>query len=159
MDKVWDSGRRMSRSIGRGMGMETWGVDEAFLHGSGGGSRRGGSRGGGARDDDEEALRWAAIERLPTYSRMRTSILSAEAAAAAEAQADAQGKQQYREVDVRRLAVGERQGFIERVFRVAEEDNQRFLQKLRDRIDRYVRATYDRYFELSRPWRACMVLI
>lgn len=135
MDKVWDSGRRMSRSIGRGMGMETWGVDEAFLHGSGGGSRRGGSRGGGARDDDEEALRWAAIERLPTYSRMRTSILSAEAAAAAAA--ETQGtQQQYKEVDVRRLAVGERQGFIERVFRVAEEDNQRFLQKLRDRIDR-----------------------
>ncbi|KAM0890720.1 hypothetical protein ACQ4PT_026875 [Festuca glaucescens] len=127
MEKVWDSGRRMSRSIGRGMGMETWGVDEAFLHGGSGRSRRG-SR-GSAHDDDEEALRWAAIERLPTYSRMRTAILSA------EAQADA-GKQQYREVDVRRLAVGERQGFIERVFRVAEEDNQRFLQKLRDRIDR-----------------------
>jgi hypothetical protein len=71
---------------------------------------------------------------------MRTSILSAEAAAAAEAQADG-ARQQYKEVDVRRLAVGERQGFIERVFRVAEEDNQRFLQKLRDRIDRYVRAT------------------
>jgi hypothetical protein len=127
MEKVWDSGRRMSRSIGRGMGMETWGVDEAFRHGGGGSGRAG--------DDDEEALRWAAIERLPTYSRMRTAMLSAEAAAAAEAEGK---QQQYREVDVRKLAVGERQEFIERVFRVAEEDNQRFLQKLRDRIDRYV---------------------
>uniref|UniRef100_A0ACD6AER2 Uncharacterized protein n=1 Tax=Avena sativa TaxID=4498 RepID=A0ACD6AER2_AVESA len=138
MEKVWDSGRRMSRSIGRGMGMETWGVDEAFLQGGGGGGSRRGSR-GRAHDDDEEALRWAAIERLPTYSRMRTAILSAEAAAAAAAGADAgkqQQQQQYKEVDVRKLAVGERQEFIERVFRVAEEDNQRFLQKLRDRIDR-----------------------
>ena len=135
MEKVWDSGRRMSRSIGRGMGMDTWGVDDAFLHG-GGGSR------GGAHDEDEEALRWAAIERLPTYSRMRTAILSAEAAAAAEAASEAaQGNnKQYREVDVRRLAVGDRQEFIERVFRVAEEDNRRFLQKLRDRIDRLVRS-------------------
>lgn len=138
MEKVWESGRRMSRSIGRGMGMEAWGVDEAFMpqnSGGGGGSRgRRRSGRGGTADDDEEALRWAAIERLPTYSRMRTAILSSaeeEAAAAAGA-----GKQQYKEVDVRRLGVGERQEFIERVFRVAEEDNQRFLQKLRNRIDR-----------------------
>lgn len=133
MEKVWDSGRRMSRSIGRGMGMETWGVDEAFLHG-------GGSRGRAGADDDEEALRWAAIERLPTYSRMRTAILSAEAAASAAAdQGDGnKQQQQYKEVDVRKLGAGERQEFIERVFRVAEEDNQRFLQKLRDRIDRYL---------------------
>ena len=124
MERVWDSGRRMSRSISRGMGAENWGVDEAFLHG-GGGSRA-------SADVDEEALRWAAIERLPTYSRMRTAIFSAEAPAQGNQQ------QQYKEVDVRKLAVGERQGFIERVFRVAEEDNRRFLRKLRDRIDRYV---------------------
>uniref|UniRef100_A0A0E0LCK4 ABC transporter domain-containing protein n=1 Tax=Oryza punctata TaxID=4537 RepID=A0A0E0LCK4_ORYPU len=144
MEKVWESGRRMSRSIGRGMGMEAWGVDEAFMpqHSGGGGGSRGRRRSGrgGTADDDEEALRWAAIERLPTYSRMRTAILSsADEAAAAAAEAHAgggAGKQQYKEVDVRRLGVGERQEFIERVFRVAEEDNQRFLQKLRNRIDR-----------------------
>ena len=73
---------------------------------------------------------------------MRTSILQAEADAASAASptngAAEEGKQQqqYKEVDVRKLAVGERQEFIERVFRVAEEDNQRFLRKLRDRIDR-----------------------
>ncbi|KAG8075521.1 hypothetical protein GUJ93_ZPchr0006g42509 [Zizania palustris] len=135
MEKVWESGRRMSRSIGRGMGMEAWGVDEAFMPQHGGGSRGGMRRSGrgGTADDDEEALRWAAIERLPTYSRMRTAILSSADDQAAAETADA-GK--YREVDVRRLGVGERQEFIERVFRVAEEDNQRFLQKLRNRIDR-----------------------
>ena len=55
---------------------------------------------------------------------MRTAILSSAA-------------DQFKEVDVRKLAVGDRQEFIERVFRVADEDNQRFLQKLRNRIDRY----------------------
>lgn len=141
MEKVWESGRRMSRSISRGMGMENWGVDDVFLpqHGSRAGSRNGGRSGRGGVDDDEEALRWAAIERLPTYNRVRTAILSS----STEADADddgrplRQGQQQFKEVDVRKLGVGERQEFIERVFRVAEEDNQRFLQKLRNRIDRY----------------------
>jgi hypothetical protein len=129
MDRVWESGRRMSRSISRGMGMDAWGIDEVFM------ASRGGSRGGGGHsgrrsvDDDEEALRWAAIERLPTHSRVRTAIFSSSADEREEAPL-------YKEVDVRRLGVGERQEFIERVFRVAEEDNQRFLQKLRNRIDR-----------------------
>jgi hypothetical protein len=138
MEKVWESGRRMSRSIGRGMGMEAWGVDEAFMPNPWAGSRGGGSRGGGSRggrDDDEEALRWAAIERLPTYNRVRTAILSSSTEAAAEDTTNS--KQQFKEVDVRKLGVGDRQEFIERVFRVADEDNQRFLQKLRNRIDRY----------------------
>ncbi|KAK3130632.1 hypothetical protein QOZ80_6BG0495930 [Eleusine coracana subsp. coracana] len=143
MEKVWESGRRMSQSIGRGMGMEAWGVDEAFMpaHHQWGSSR---SRGGSSRasrrvDDDEEALRWAAIERLPTYSRVRTAIMSSVEAQAHQQQADDDHQAQarkYKEVDVRRLGVGERQEFIERVFRVAEEDNQRLLQKLRNRIDR-----------------------
>ncbi|GJM98188.1 hypothetical protein PR202_ga15175 [Eleusine coracana subsp. coracana] len=143
MEKVWESGRRMSQSIGRGMGMKAWGVDEAFMpaHHQWGSSR---SRGGSSRasrrvDDDEEALRWAAIERLPTYSRVRTAIMSSVEAQAHQQQADDDHQAQarkYKEVDVRRLGVGERQEFIERVFRVAEEDNQRLLQKLRNRIDR-----------------------
>ncbi|CAN6201350.1 unnamed protein product [Urochloa humidicola] len=136
MEKVWESGRRMSRSIGRGMGMETWGIDEAFMpqHHPWAGSSRASSR-GRVVDDDEEALRWAAIERLPTYSRVRTAIFSSAAADSAD---DDSGKQlmSSREVDVRKLGDGERQEFIERVFRVADEDNQRFLQKLRNRIDR-----------------------
>lgn len=135
MEKVWESGRRMSRSIGRGMGMEAWGVDDVFMPQHGSRSRT--SSRGGRVDDDEEALRWAAIERLPTYSRVRTAILSEAAAAGGVNDDDDGGKQQrFKEVDVRKLGVGERQEFIERVFRVAEEDNQRFLQKLRNRIDR-----------------------
>jgi len=118
MEKVWESGRRMSRSISRGMGMESWGVDDIFMpqHGS-----RAGSRTGGGVDDDEEALRWAAIERLPTYNRVRTAILysSTEANAVATA-ADGDNdkpRQQFKDVDVMKRGVGER------VFLVAEADN------------------------------------
>ncbi|KAJ8510203.1 hypothetical protein OPV22_000637 [Ensete ventricosum] len=83
-------------------------------------------------DDDEEALRWAALEKLPTYSRLRTGILRS---VVAEGE---QGRRRYqhKEVDVRKMGVSERQEFIERVFKVAEEDNERFLKKLRNRIDK-----------------------
>ena len=149
MEKVWESGRRASRSISRGMGMDAWGVDEAFMPRGGSRSRRG-SRGA---DDDEEALRWAAIERLPTYSRVRTAILSSVAEAEAGAGAGGKPRQpQFKEVDVRKLAVGDRQEFIERVFRVADEDNQRFLQKLRNRIDRYKRMHHVHHHPLLLPF-------
>ncbi|KAH7657664.1 P-loop containing nucleoside triphosphate hydrolase protein [Dioscorea alata] len=85
-------------------------------------------------DDDEEALRWAALEKLPTYDRLRTGILK-QALEAGDGVSGA-GEIRYEEVDVRRLAVTEKHEFIERVFKVADEDNQRFFQKLRDRIDR-----------------------
>ena len=96
---------------------------------SGGSSRR---RSGAGESDDEEALRWAALERLPSFERLRTGILRSEAQA---------GRMRFahEEVDVRMLEGPQRQAFVESVFRVAEEDNERFLKKLRARIDRYVR--------------------
>jgi hypothetical protein len=42
----------------------------------------------------------------------------------------------HEEVDVRAMGLAQRQAFVDRVFRVAEEDNERFLKKLRARIDR-----------------------
>jgi hypothetical protein len=77
--------------------------------------------------DDEEALRWAAIERLPTYERMRTAILM---------QVLDDGNVVHEEVDVSRLDLNDRHHFIEKILRVTEEDNERFLLKLRDRINR-----------------------
>ncbi|KAF7030619.1 hypothetical protein CFC21_042129 [Triticum aestivum] len=93
---------------------------------SGGSSRR---RSGAGESDDEEALRWAALERLPSFERLRTGILRSEAQA---------GRRRFahEEVDVRMLEGPQRQAFVESVFRVAEEDNERFLKKLRARIDR-----------------------
>jgi hypothetical protein len=75
-------------------------------------------------EDDEEALRWAAIEKLPTYDRMRKGILTGAGAGGIE------------EVDIQGLGMQERKNLIERLVRTAEEDNERFLLKLRDRMER-----------------------
>lgn len=73
-------------------------------------------------EDDEEALKWAAIERLPTYLRIRRGLLS-------EAEGHA------REVDIEKLGILERKHILERLVKIAEEDNEKFLMKLKSRID------------------------
>lgn len=90
-----------------------------------------GSRRSSRVEDDEEALKWAAIERLPTYDRLRTSIM--------QSFVDHEiigNKVERREVDVRNLDMNERQKFIDMLFKVAEEDNEKFLKKFRNRIDK-----------------------
>ncbi|PON66387.1 ABC type transporter protein [Parasponia andersonii] len=74
-------------------------------------------------EDDEEALKWAALEKLPTYSRLRKGILTT-------------SKGEASEVDIHNLGLKERRDLLERLVKVAEEDNERFLLKLRNRIDR-----------------------
>ncbi|EXC25845.1 Pleiotropic drug resistance protein 1 [Morus notabilis] len=74
-------------------------------------------------EDDEEALKWAALEKLPTYSRLRRGILTT-----------SQGRPS--EIDIDNLGLKERKALLERLIKTAEEDNERFLLKLRDRIDR-----------------------
>ncbi|CAN8312242.1 unnamed protein product [Cochlearia groenlandica] len=82
-------------------------------------------------NEDEEALKWAAIEKLPTYSRLRTSLMPA------LGEDDVYGNQILnKEVDVTKLDGQDRQKFIDTVFKVAEKDNERILTKLRNRIDR-----------------------
>jgi hypothetical protein len=61
------------------------------------GSGRSDAFGRSAREeDDEEALRWAAIEKLPTYDRMRKGILTPVAGGGVE------------EVDIQALGMQER---------------------------------------------------
>lgn len=74
-------------------------------------------------ENDEEALKWAALEKLPTYDRVRRGILEV-----------AQGER--KEVDVKKLGFQERKILLERLVRLAEKDNEKFLYKLKDRIDR-----------------------
>lgn len=74
-------------------------------------------------EDDEEALKWAALEKLPTYDRVRKGILTTE-----------EGERS--EVDVQHLGNQERKNLVERLVKVADEDNEKFLFKLRDRIER-----------------------
>ncbi|KAF5951131.1 hypothetical protein HYC85_009075 [Camellia sinensis] len=74
-------------------------------------------------EDDEEALKWAALEKLPTFVRIQRGILTEEG-----------GKP--REIDIKKLGVIERKNLLERLVKIAEDDNEKFLLKLKKRIDR-----------------------
>ncbi|KAI8569228.1 hypothetical protein RHMOL_Rhmol02G0261900 [Rhododendron molle] len=78
------------------------------------------------RQDDEEKLRWAAIERLPTYDRLRKGILN---------RVLDDGKIMQSEVDVTKLGNQEKKLLMDSVLKTTE-DNERFLQRLKDRTDR-----------------------
>ncbi|KAK0570618.1 hypothetical protein LWI29_004030 [Acer saccharum] len=77
----------------------------------------------GNEEDDEDALKWAALEKLPTYLRIQRGILT-----------EAEGP--TREIDIKSLGWIERRNLIERLVKIAEEDNEKFLLKLKERIDR-----------------------
>ncbi|PSS03109.1 Pleiotropic drug resistance protein [Actinidia chinensis var. chinensis] len=79
--------------------------------------------------DDEYALQWAAIERLPTYDRLRSSLFDEND----NGKVDVQGK---RVIDVTKLGAPERHMFIDKLIKHIENDNLRLLQKLRKRIDK-----------------------
>ncbi|CAO2191404.1 unnamed protein product [Urochloa humidicola] len=79
-------------------------------------------------EDDEEALSWAALEKLPTYDRVRRATVPLGA--------EAGGKTGVVDVDVLSLGPQQRRALLDRLVRVADEDNERFLLKLKDRVDR-----------------------
>ncbi|CAN6545235.1 unnamed protein product [Malus baccata var. baccata] len=74
-------------------------------------------------EDDEEALKWAALQRLPTFQRLNKGLLSTPQGHA-------------NEVDVSNLEVKDRKSLIERLVGAAEEDHEKFLLRLKSRIDR-----------------------
>ncbi|KAK0597626.1 hypothetical protein LWI29_027037 [Acer saccharum] len=74
-------------------------------------------------EDDEEALRWAALERLPTFDRLKKGILTTSRGGGSE-------------IEVNNLGFNERRKLIERLVNIAEVDNEKFLLKLKNRIDR-----------------------
>ncbi|KAK4395285.1 Pleiotropic drug resistance protein 1 [Sesamum angolense] len=75
------------------------------------------------QEDDEAALKWAALEKLPTYDRLTRGLLVGSRGATSE-------------VDVRNLGFQERKLLLDRLIKAADEDNEKFLLRLRDRIDR-----------------------
>ncbi|KAJ4705161.1 Pleiotropic drug resistance ABC transporter [Melia azedarach] len=78
-------------------------------------------------DDDEEELKWAAIERLPTYDRLRKGILS---------QVLENGRVVKHEVDVTKLDMQDKKQLTDSILKAVEDDNEKFLRRLRDRTDR-----------------------
>ncbi|XP_038680217.1 pleiotropic drug resistance protein 2-like isoform X1 [Tripterygium wilfordii] len=79
------------------------------------------------REEDEEELKWAAIERLATYDRVRTGLLQ---------QVLDDGKVGYGEVDITNLAMQDKKQLMDSILKVVEEDNEKFLLRLRERTDR-----------------------
>uniref|UniRef100_A0ACD5U668 Uncharacterized protein n=1 Tax=Avena sativa TaxID=4498 RepID=A0ACD5U668_AVESA len=112
-------------------------TDDPFRRGSASSSRR--------HDDDEENLRWAALEKLPTYDRMRRAVLVADHNLQGYAGGNDNGL-----VEIEHLASGEGgRSLLERVF---QDDSERFLRRLRDRVDRVgieLPAIEVRYEDLS----------
>ena len=76
------------------------------------------------QEDDEEALKWAAIQKLPTFARLRKGLLTSLQGGATE-------------IDIENLGLQERKDLLERLVRLGEEDSERFLLKLKDRMDRF----------------------
>ncbi|CAL0309799.1 unnamed protein product [Lupinus luteus] len=74
-------------------------------------------------EDDEEALKWASIQKLPTFARLRKGLL-------------ASSEGESHEIDIKKLGLQEKRVLLERLVKIAEEDNEKFLLKLRNRIDR-----------------------
>jgi hypothetical protein len=91
----------------------------------------------GRQETDEEELRWAAIERLPTYDRLRKGMLR---------QVLENGRVVHNEVDVTRLGIQDKNRLMESMLKVVEEDNEKFLMRLRERTDRYVLVVWWCYF-------------
>ncbi|CAA2976578.1 pleiotropic drug resistance 2-like [Olea europaea subsp. europaea] len=77
--------------------------------------------------NDEDELMWAALERLPTYDRLRKGIMN---------QVSDSGRVVREEIDVANLGTQRKKQLMESIFKVVEEDNEKFLQRLRNRTDR-----------------------
>jgi hypothetical protein len=75
-------------------------------------------------EDDEEALKWASLEKLPTFDRLKKGLLFGSTGPS-------------NEVDVDNLGPDDRRHILDRLVKTADEDNEGFLLKLRNRLDRY----------------------
>ncbi|XP_024532537.1 ABC transporter G family member 39 isoform X2 [Selaginella moellendorffii] len=77
--------------------------------------------------DDEEALKWAALEKLPTYDRLRTAIIK---------NVGEHGSTRHEHIDVKSLGLVERRNLVEKLLATTDTENEMFIRKLRERIDR-----------------------
>ncbi|WRX21462.1 ABC-transporter [Theobroma cacao] len=126
------SHNNLSSSIRSSLSRTTRRMDDVFA----GASRLSGSSTRVA--EEEEALRRAAIEKLPTYDRLGTSIINSFVESNDHLGQEQGNHHEFapREVDVRKLEMDDRQKFINALFIVVEEDNEKFLKRFRNRVDK-----------------------
>ncbi|KAK4339776.1 hypothetical protein RND71_041238 [Anisodus tanguticus] len=79
--------------------------------------------------DEENMLAWAAIERLPTFDRLRSSVFE-------EINGDEANITTKRVTDVTKLGAVERHVFIEKMIKHIEHDNLQLLHKIKKRINK-----------------------
>lgn len=73
------------------------------------------------RGEDEEALRWAALERLPTYARVRRGIFK-----------NLVGDR--KEIDVSELQAQEQKILLERLIDSVDDDPELFFERMKKRF-------------------------
>ncbi|EPS63075.1 hypothetical protein M569_11712 [Genlisea aurea] len=73
--------------------------------------------------DDDEALRWAALERLPTYRRVQHGLFRDHAG-------------DFKEIDVRRMQADERKTVLDRLVNDVAGDWEELFGRVRRRFDR-----------------------
>lgn len=78
-------------------------------------------------EEEEKELKWAAIDRLPTYNRMRKGMMK---------EVIGNGRVVHHEVDMTNLGNQDRKVLMESILKVVEDDNEKFLRRLRNRTDR-----------------------
>lgn len=76
------------------------------------------------QEDDEAALKWAALQRVPTYERLKKGLMTGL-------------RGETCEVDIKNIGYEEKKKILERLLKVPERDNETFLLKLKDRMERY----------------------
>lgn len=96
-------------------------------------------------EDKELQSKWAAIEKLPTFKRIKTSFIDVsqeeESGGASSSRREGFGSKREgfgsrRVIDVTKLGAVEKRLFIDRLIKHIENDNLQLLQKLRERMDR-----------------------
>ncbi|RZC79069.1 hypothetical protein C5167_003836 [Papaver somniferum] len=76
--------------------------------------------------EDEDDLQWAALEKLPTYNRLNISLMKN----------NNHDGEKFQHVDVRSVCIDDRQQLLNRLVHIIGVDNEFFIAKLRERIDR-----------------------
>lgn len=93
----------------------------------------GSSRTWNRANEDEVALRLAVLDKLPTYRRVRRAIVTS---ITNGSDSNNNGKVAHKEIDVRKLDSNDRKQFIDRLFKVPQDDNDKFLRNFKRRIDK-----------------------
>lgn len=75
--------------------------------------------------EDEEALRWAALQRLPTYNRVRKGIFR-----------NVLGDRV--EINVDQLQLQDSRVVLDRLVNSADDDWEKFFNRMRRRFDRFI---------------------